>query len=158
MAKTVNPKWRNALLAKVHIAKKQMPNLDDDTYRGWLAEMYGKTSAGKLSMHELADFADFLEGKGAAFPNSHKRSGSPRDDFYEIPDGTPFASQKRWIAAMWNALDWKMSGLDTRCASQFGVDKFIWLNDQPALQTLSKDLIGRCRKKGIDPYDAQPAS
>jgi hypothetical protein len=58
---------------------------------------------------------------------------------------------------MWNALGWKMSGLDKRCVSQFGVDRFVWLNDQRALQKLAKDLIGRCRAKGIDPYDARPA-
>jgi len=158
MTQKHNQNWRNGLLAKIHIAKKQMPEMDDETYRAILHKRYGKTSAGKLTQRELADFVSYLEDKGAEFTNSRKRAKTPRKDFYEIPDGTPHAKQKRWIAAMWNALDWKMSGLDTRCASQFGVDKFVWLNDQGALQTLAKDLIGRCQTKGIDPYYAQPAN
>lgn len=157
MTKRNNANWRNGLLAKVHIAKKQMPEMDDELYRAILYERYGKSSAGKLTMRELADFVAHLETKGAEFTNSGTRARTPRKDFYEVPDGTPFARQKRWIASMWNALAWKMSGLDTRCATQFGVEKFIWLNDQSQLQTLAKDLTGRCRKKGIDPYDAQPA-
>jgi len=157
MSKRKNTSWRNSLLAKVHIAKKQLPGMDDDTYRTILKKQYGKTSAGKLTMPELADFANYLEIKGAEFTNKGKRAKTPREDYYEIPKGTPYERQKRWIATMWHALDWKMSGLDTRCASQFGVDKFVWLNDQSQLQTLAKDLIGRCHKKGIDPDDAQPA-
>ena len=157
-SKRKNANWRNGLLAKIHIAKKQMPNMDDDLYRGLLNERYGKTSSAKLTMHELKDFASFLEGKGAEFTNSHNKARKPQADFYEIPDGTPYADQKRWIATMWYALDWKMSGLDVRCRTQFKVEKFLWLNDQSQLQTLAKDLIGRCHKKGIDPYDAQPAN
>jgi phage gp16-like protein len=158
MASKHNPNWRKGMLAKIHIAKKQMPDMDDEIYRAILEERYGKRSAGRLTMQELADFVRFLESKGAEFTDSGQRTRTPRKDFYEIPDGTANAKQKRWIAAMWNALNWKMSGLDTRCKSQFSVDKFVWLNDQHALQTLAKDLIGRCRKKGIDPYDAQPAN
>ena len=158
MAQKYNPNWRKGMLAKIHIAKKQMPDMDDEIYRAMLEERYGKRSAGKLTMHDLADFVRFLESKGAEFTDSGKRSRITRKTFYEIPDGTAHTKQKRWIAAMWHALDWKMSGLDTRCKSQFRVDKFVWLNDQRALQTLAKDLIGRCKKKGIDPYDAQPAN
>jgi hypothetical protein len=51
-----------------------------------------------------------------------------------------------------------MSGLDSRSAKQFGVERFIWINDQTHLQTLAKDMINRCRNKGIDPDDAEPAS
>ncbi len=151
-----NPKWRNAMLAKVHIAKKHIPGMDDELYRAILEERYGKQSAGKLTMRELGDFVQYLEGKGAEFTQPGQRARSKKKSFYEIPDGTPHVSQKRWIATMWNALNWKMSGLDVRCSSQFGVEKFVWLNDQSQLQTLAKDLVGRCQKKGIDPYDAQP--
>ena len=49
MAKTAN---RKALLAKIHIAKKEL-GLDDDTYRMMLTELTGKNSAGKLSVPQL---------------------------------------------------------------------------------------------------------
>jgi hypothetical protein len=44
-----------------------------------------------------------------------------------------------------------MSGLDVRARLQFKTDCFLWINDQRKLQTLAKDLVGRCEKKGIDP-------
>jgi len=152
--KTAN--WRNSLLARIHIAKKQMPHMDDALYRELLEERYGKKSSAKLTMYELKDFAAFLESKGAELTNSREKAREPQEDFYEIPDGVAYADQKRWIAAMWYALGWKMSGLDVRCKQQFKVEKFLWLDDQSHLQTLAKDLIGRCHSKGIDPDNAQP--
>jgi len=152
-----NYKWRNAMLAKVHIAKKNIPHMDDDLYRDLLEEMFGKRSAGKLTMRELADFLDHLETRGAEFPNSGEKARQPQENFYEIPDGTVHARQKRWIAVMWQALGFKMSGLDERSRRQMGADKFLWVTDQAKLQTVANDLVGRCKKAGIDPYDVQPA-
>ena len=68
-----------------------------------------------------------------------------------IPKGTPLEHQKPYVAALWQALGYKMSGLDRRCKVQFGVDRFAWLHNESALQVLAKDLNNRCRKKGINP-------
>lgn len=50
---------RRRLLAKVHVAKKQLA-LDDETYRAILERVTGKRSAGALTDHELVRvLADF---------------------------------------------------------------------------------------------------
>lgn len=152
-----NPDSRRSMIIKIQIAKKQL-GMEDEDYRAALDEFYGKSSCTKLSLKELADFIKHLEGCGAVFTSKGKKSPTPSPDFYEIPEGTPYAEQKRWIAVLWNALGWKMSGIDARCKKQFRVDKFVWVNDQMQLQTLAKDLIGRCHKRGINPDDVQPAN
>lgn len=56
-------KLRNALLASVHIAKKET-GIDDAVYRIILHEEYGVESAGKLSIEELKNLIDRFESKG----------------------------------------------------------------------------------------------
>lgn len=147
---------RRPLLAKIHIGKKML-GWSDNLYREVLLKQYGQNTSTKLTLHQLSDLVNYMAAQGVQYTNSRKRSPQPRRDFYEIPEGTPFARQKRYIAAMWNALDWKMSGLDVRARSQFGVDKFLWINDQAALQTLAKDLFNRCNRKGVNPLDLPEA-
>jgi len=148
---------RNKMIAKIKIGQKQL-GLDEDTYRTMLDDRYGKSSAAKLSLKELADCIHHLENLGVSFTSSPSTKQRGPKDFYAVPDSVPFARQKRWIASMWYALGWNMSGLDSRSAKQFGVERFIWINDQNHLQTLAKDMINRCRNKGIDPDDAASAS
>lgn len=66
MAKTnkkhKDPK-RNALLAKVHIAKKDLGLLDDD-YRDILSREFGVSSASKLNDRELGSLVDYFQSKG----------------------------------------------------------------------------------------------
>ena len=147
---------RRALLAKVHIAPKQL-GMSDEQRRALLSDRYGVESSGDLTVPQLRDLCAHFEALGVEFPRKGKSSDRKRARFYEITDGTPYAAQKRKIAAMWHALGWKLAGLDVRCRKQFGVERFVWLNDQGALQTLAKDLINRCNAKGIDPDNAEPA-
>lgn len=65
---------RTKLLAKIHVAKKQL-GLDDDTYRDLLERVTGKRSAGELEERELlAVLNAFREAgwKGATAPRSGK--------------------------------------------------------------------------------------
>eukprot|EP00831_Metopus_contortus_P013417 TRINITY_DN15440_c0_g1_i1.p9 TRINITY_DN15440_c0_g1~~TRINITY_DN15440_c0_g1_i1.p9 ORF type:complete len:156 (+),score=43.77 TRINITY_DN15440_c0_g1_i1:408-875(+) len=146
---------RRGMIAKIKIAMKQL-GMDDGQYRTMLLDRYGKDSAAKLGLKDMADCVRHMEALGATFTSS-RRATVKRPTFYEVPDGVPFARQKRWIAAMWHALGWKMSGLDLRSAKQFGVEQFLWIKEQDHLQTLAKDLMNRCRAKGIDPDNAEPA-
>ncbi|ADK84970.1 conserved hypothetical protein [Desulfarculus baarsii DSM 2075] len=139
---------RNAMLAKIHIGRKTM-GWDEDAYRDVLRGRYGVDSAAKLKPADLADMCAYLAGQGVSFKPAAKAKEKAR--WYAIPDRTPHCQQKRYIAALWRALGWKASGLDTRCKKQFGVDKFLWLHDQDKLQILAKDLHNRCKKRGIDP-------
>ena len=136
------------MLAKVHIGKKAM-GWDDDTYRLILQSRYGKSSAAHLTDEELADMCEYLRGQGVRFRPLDKRKDRQR--YYRIPDGTPYAQQKRYICALWAKLGYPLTGLDTRVKRQFGVAKLIWLHDQEHLQTLAKDLYTRCRQRGLDP-------
>ncbi len=148
MPKKYNPK--RMLQTKIHIAKKQL-GLDDDTYRDMLETATGKTSTKGMTVKEMSSVLNLMISKGWRPKSKSHKSAQPSKGYCEIPDGTPHARQKRYIAALWDALNYKMSGLDLRCKKQFGVDRFVWLNDQDALQTLGRDLVNRCHAKGIDP-------
>jgi hypothetical protein len=80
------------------------------------------------------------------------RKGDKPDGYerLDIPSG-PLARQKRYLLTLWVLLGYEPKSLDARVAKQFGVAKFVWLQDSAALATLAKDLWSRCRKAGIDP-------
>jgi hypothetical protein len=67
---------RNPMLAKVHIAKKEL-GLDDATYRAVLARVTGKTSAGDCSEAQLRAVLDHFKSEGfKARSKAPKRAGS----------------------------------------------------------------------------------
>ncbi len=72
-------------------------------------------------------------------------------DVISIPLSSPFAKNKRYILGLWLALGYEPKAIDARCKKQFGVDRFAWLNDGMAINTLSKDLWTRCKRAGINP-------
>lgn len=151
MAKRASAQANRGLIAKVKIGQKQL-GMSDEQYRDMLADRYGKESATQLGIRELKDCVRHMESLGAIFTTGRGK-GRDRDPegFYVIPDGTRFARQKRYIAALWVRLGWKASGLDMRARQQFGVDRFLWMDKEDDLQCLAKDLNNRCRRKGIDP-------
>jgi hypothetical protein len=56
---------RNALLAKVHIAKKQVLHDDDALYRGILRDEFGVGSAAELNNRELEQLVERIGGQGS---------------------------------------------------------------------------------------------
>jgi len=54
---------RRGLLAKVHIAKKELGIIDDD-YRGILGREFGVTSSAALADRELESLVDYFKSKG----------------------------------------------------------------------------------------------
>lgn len=54
---------RRVLIAKVHIAKKQL-NLDDVTYRAIISNQFNKDSSAKLSVTQLKDLVELLKKQG----------------------------------------------------------------------------------------------
>jgi hypothetical protein len=114
-----------------------------------LKRSFGAQSAADLTTDQLAELCEYLKSQGVRFrPKSKKKD---RQRFYTIPDKTPYAQQKRYIAALWNKLGYDMDKLDTRVKKQFKVEKLVWLHDEDKLQTLAKDLYTRCKKRGLDP-------
>ena len=61
--KTSNANYRNALLAKVHIATKDL-GISDEDYRLILEEEFRVDSAGKLSERGLSDLVAWFESRG----------------------------------------------------------------------------------------------
>lgn len=138
--------YRLYLIRKAKVGQRDL-GLEGEAYRGMLFERYGVESCAELSIDQLKNLIVHYSSLGMIYKSSDQ---TQHRDYYHIPHDVKHASQKRKIAAMWNALDWKMSGLDVRCKSQFGVDKFLWLDDQKHLQTLGRDLANRCTRRGID--------
>lgn len=58
---------RQGMLAKIHIAKKQL-GLSDPDYRAMLDGRYGAESAGKLDIKQLDDLLRFLSRRGFTAP------------------------------------------------------------------------------------------
>ena len=145
---------RNRLLARVHIAKKEL-GLDDEVYREIVCNRFEKHSAADLNMAELKQLINYFYNLGWG---DKKPSGKPAQQsrnaksqgFLDLPEGITFDAQKRYVAALWHALGYKMTGLDYRCKKQFGIDRFRWLQDRDQLQTLARDLVTRCKKRGIE--------
>jgi hypothetical protein len=135
---------RNKLLARVHIIAKDL-GMQDYEYRAVLAELFDVDSARSLTVPQLTKLAGHLQKK---LDQVNGKKGTK--DFYAIPGDTPYVNQKRYLAALYHALGYKMSGLDTMVRRMFKVDKFVWLNDQDQLQLLAKTLISKCVENGIE--------
>lgn len=141
---------RKSLLAKVHIARKQL-GLTEEEYRAMLEASYDRSSAGDLTVPQLTDLVGRLEGLGFRAGPRSARSRAPQGEYLRIPDEDVHAAQKRYILALAKKLGWSPQSLNGRIAKQFGVQRIEWLHDQAALQTLAKDLYSRCKKRGLDP-------
>ena len=151
---------RRGLLAKIHIAKKDL-GLSDPEYRAMLSELFGVESSSRLTVPQLSQLLNHFVARGwtgPAQPAGLKQSANATDQariFVTIPDSDPNARQKRRILSQVRALGWSLDYLNERCQRQFGVAQFAWLKDQAHLQTLGKDLHNRCNKRGIDPDNAE---
>lgn len=135
---------RNKLIAKVKMGQKQV-GMSDEQYRCMLEDIFEVDSCTKLNNGQLLKLIDHLKSKGAVYTSRKKRKKA----FIVIDDKDPFARDKKRILALWNALNWKIEGIHTRCKSQFGVDRFEDLNDSQSLQILHKDLTSRAARKGV---------
>ena len=147
---------RKGLLAKIHIAKKDL-GLSDPEYHATLASLFGVESSSRLTVPQLSQLLNHFVSRGwtgPAQPAGLKKTSKATDQariFVSIPDSDPNARQKRRILAQVRALGWSLDYLNERCQRQFGVAQFAWIKDQGQLQTLGKDLHNRCRGRGIEP-------
>ena len=74
----MHAKGRRGLLAKVHIAKKQV-GLNDAQYRNMLEDRYGEDSAGRLSVGQLEDLVEHMRKLGWEQPQPKPRADGPRE-------------------------------------------------------------------------------
>lgn len=139
---------RRPLYAKIAIARKQLPHLDEEGYRALLRKEFGKESAKELNWYQLERLVQLLAGLGAHFESkgSNPRvTAKARPDWISVPDDAPYASTKRQILAIWKKLGYSMTSLETRIRRQFGLATFAWVHDYEKLTALLTDLQKRER-------------
>jgi hypothetical protein len=71
------PRVNRPLLAKVHIAKKEL-GLDDETYRDLICRVTGRLSAGECNVHELSKVVSEMHRIGWVPKTKKPKSKSPR--------------------------------------------------------------------------------
>lgn len=142
---------RLGLYRKIEIARDQLPDMDEESFRQRLETNFGVRSRTKLSIHQLSQLVhDFAVKDGVVYTSpakGHNRTVKPhsRPDWVEITDSMSFAREKREILAIWRKLGYSMSSLDTRVKRAFGVPVFVWMQNGEQISTLLSDLQRRER-------------
>ena len=146
-----NKKMRLGLYRKIEIARDQLPDMDEESFRQRLETSFGVRSRTKLSIHQLSQLVhDFAVKDGVVYTSpakAHNRTVKPhsRPDWVEITDSMSLAREKREILAIWRKLGYSMSSLDTRVKRAFGVPVFVWMQNGEQISTLLSDLQRRER-------------
>lgn len=143
---------RRAMLAKIHIAKKDMA-LEDASYRDMLEQLTGKRSAAKCSLAQLNDVLRRFKDLGwKASKRQPKRAGERR-----LADG----GQAGKIRALWLDLyhlaetrDPSEDALAAFVAKTTGVDALQWIDAENANKAI-KALRGWLRRIGFEFPDAE---
>jgi phage gp16-like protein len=132
-------------LAKIHVAKKEL-GLTDDAYRDILRVHFQVASSKDLTDRQATVLLNQFRAKGwTAKRGKNQAAPAERKGYIEIKPG-PAAKQQRKILALWNSLGYEMAKLHTRVKTQFGVERFEWLEDPHSLHVLITDLEYRAKK------------
>ena len=139
---------RLGLYRKIEVARKQLPAMDEEAFRGLLRSEFGVESRKEMNIHQLARLVHIFAQMGVEYKapeKSHNRkvTALSRPDYIEITDSMPFAQEKRQILAIWRKLGYSMTSLDTRVKRAFGVHHFVWLHDREKIGILLTDLQRR---------------
>ncbi len=155
MKKTKNTPERLGLYGKIEIGRNQLPEMaDDDYFREWLHNTFGKRSRTELSISELSRIVAHFTESGAVFTSkkaapkkrtNNKKTPQARPDWIEVPETVPHAKLKREICAIWRKLGYSMTSLETRVKRQFGKPTIMWVHDRAELSRLLSDLQKRER-------------
>ena len=144
-----NRKVRLGLYRKIEIARKQLPQMDEEAFRALLRSEFGISSRKDMTIHQLSRLVQhFAVRYGVTYTAPAKsRNGRvtplSRPDFIEITDSMPYAAEKRQILAIWRKLGYSMTSLDTRVKRAFGCHCFVWLKDGKQISILLSDLQRR---------------
>ena len=144
-------KERRGMYAKIAIARRQLPLMDEDAYRALLSEEFGERSATRLTRAQLARLLRIFAEMGVRYSSrgtNRTVTAAARPDWIEVPDSAPHAAEKRQILAIWRKLGYSMTSLDTRIKRAFGIHCFVWLQNGEQISTLLSDL--QRREKSFD--------
>jgi len=147
-------KMRLGLYRKIEIARKQLPDMDEEAFRDRLRNEFGVSSRKEMSVSQLSRLVHSFAREGVVFTSPAKTKKinevrpHSRPDWVEITDSMPYAAEKRQILAIWRKLGYSMNSLDTRVKRAFGVPVFVWVQSRDQLSTLLSDL--QRREKAFD--------
>lgn len=127
---------RKSLLAKIHIAKKELA-LENGVYRGILLEKFGVESAGELKIPQLAELVDHLEKLGF----KPKQKNRPSEDTKRIV--------KRIWAQCYSLGRPVPEYADGMARQMFKVDKVIWC-DADQLKAITSALAYQQEREGAE--------
>lgn len=141
---------RLGLYRKIEIARKQLPDMDEEAFRERLRNEYGVSSRKDMSVSQLSRLVHDFAREGVVFTAPAKAKNKEvrphsRPDWVEITDSMSYAPEKRQILAIWRKLGYSMNSLDTRVRRAFGVPLFVWMKEREQLSTLLSDLQRRER-------------
>lgn len=132
---------RRTMIAKLHLAKKQL-NMEDDDYRDALARVTGQRSAADLSAKQLeAALAEMTRLGFTAQPKSARPAGKAAF--------TPAASKARAmlisLSLMGVIRDSSESALNAFARRQTGIDRLDWVNESHVYKVIEalKDIANR---------------
>ena len=100
-------RMRLGLYRKIEVARKQLPEMDEEAFRDLLRSEFGVGSRKDMNIHQLSRLVQlFTETYGVTYTapaKSRNRRVTPhgRPDWIEITDSMPFAAEKRQILAIW---------------------------------------------------------
>ena len=152
-----NRTMRLGLYRKIEVARKQLPYMDEDAFRGLLRSEFGVESRKDMSVSQLSRLAHHFARLGVEYKAPSKiprkgdavsvsgqspqrlRSRNSRPDWVEITDFMFYAREKRQILAIWRKLGYSMTSLDTRVKRAFGARCFLWLQDGEKISILLSD-------------------
>lgn len=139
---------RLGLYRKIEVARKQVPEMDEEAFRGLLRSEFGVESRKDMTINQLSRLVHHFARLGAEYKapakSRNKRvTANARPDFIEVTDSMPYAREKRQILAIWRKLGYSMTSLDTRVKRAFGAHCFLWLHDGEKISILLSDLQRR---------------
>jgi hypothetical protein len=126
------------LLAKVHIAKKDL-GLSDDDYRALLDRRYGVASSKALGAAKLEDLIGYFISLGWTPKRKPKAQATKRRA--AVPDDDPWFGKARalWISLYWLGVvrDRSDTALVAFARRQTGIDAATWISDwRPVIEPL----------------------
>ena len=122
---------RNALLAKIHIAKKEL-GLDDDLYREILQDEFGVGSAADLRVEELEGLVARFEAKGWQSRAKESRPGG-RSYNTKTAQAEALRDRARQAALHTELNEKRFRGLVKKIC---GVDELEWCGEAVRLKRL----------------------
>ncbi len=140
---------RNVMIAKIHLAKKQL-GLDDDTYRSIIQQAVGKDSSAKCTDKQLVKIIEKLKEKGWSDQKPRTINDKARKERKSYEKSNKPSISK--IYALWGVLQRSgkikskdKAALDVFVRKYTGIDHVKWLDEVQAQKIIEmlKQMIAR---------------